>query len=352
MARDAASLKRHSAKLFLAAALLIGGACGDGNGGTDAGGGNAAAGAGGRGGADAGGRGGTSAGGRGGGGGSAGTTGAAGDGTAGGGGASGGSGGASGGSGGSSGGSGGTAGGSGGTTSRGGAGGGSAGASGGNAGAAGGSAGAGGGSAGAAGGRGGAGGGAGSGGAGGGKAGSGGDGGGKAGTGGGGGAGGGKAGTGGAAGQKGGCGTLDCSDTQYCDWQNNRCGTGVLVTGMCVSRPQGCGAVFDPVCGCDGVVYSNPCMAAAAGQDIDESGSGCKPPSETFACGPRFCNHATQYCEAMIGGPAGAAGSYGCHLLPAACGTTPTCACLAGTAQCGNCQMSTAGDLTTRCLFP
>jgi hypothetical protein len=146
---------------------------------------------------------------------------------------------------------------------------------------------------------------------------------------------------------------MDCSDTQYCDWQNNRCGSGgVLVTSMCVTRPQACGAVIDPVCGCDGVVYSNPCMAAVAGQDIDESGSGCKPPSETFACGPRFCTHATQYCEAMIGGPAGAAGNYGCQLLPAACGTTPTCACLAGTAQCGNCQMSTAGDLTTRCLLP
>lgn len=307
MRRELPAAGRHSAKLVVAAALLFA-ACSDGgSGGADGGGGSASAGAGGRGG--------TSAGGRGGAGGNAGAAGTGG-GVAGTGGTSGAVG--AGGTGGATGGSGG--GGRGGTT-------GSAGT---------------GGSAGAAGtaGRGGAGGATGTGAAG------------RGGTGGGGGAGGGKAGTGGGAGQKGGCGTMDCSDTQFCDWQSNRCGGGTLPVGMCMARPQGCTAVVDQVCGCDGQVYSNPCMAAVAGQDLDETGAGCKPPSGTFVCGPRFCAHGSQYCEARIGGPAGAAGNYGCLTLPVGCGANPTCACLTGTAQCGNCQMSTDGDLTTRCLLP
>ncbi len=171
---------------------------------------------------------------------------------------------------------------------------------------------------------------------------------------------GGKAGTGGAGGGKAGAGGNDglcgggsvCTDVQYCDWQSNQCGGGVLATGACKARPDVCPAVVDRVCACDGQIHSSPCAAAAVGQDIDESGSGCKPPAGTFACGPRFCTQGTQYCEAMIGGAVGLPGSYGCHMLPVACGATPTCACLVGTAQCGNCVMSADGDLTTRCLFP
>jgi hypothetical protein len=144
---------------------------------------------------------------------------------------------------------------------------------------------------------------------------------------------------------------MTCSDAQYCDWMNNRCGTGTLPAGLCMMRPGVCPAVVDRVCGCDGQVHSSACAAAAVGHDIDETGAGCKPPSGTFTCGPRFCTHGTQYCEAITGGPAGAAGNYSCQPLPAACGATPTCACLAD-ARCGNCTMSTDGDLTTRCLQP
>jgi hypothetical protein len=301
----------HSGTLVVAAALLFA-ACSGGSGGLDAGGGNAAAGAGGRGG--------TNAAGRGGGGGNAGTTAAAGTtGTAG----TTGAGGTTG-----------TAGSSGtaGTTGRGGAGG-----TGGTTGA-GGAAGRG-GSGGTAGGAGSAGRGGGGGTAGGGGA---------AGRGGAGGA----AGTGGTAGQNGNCGTMNCSSTQYCDWPSNRCGSTLVGGGACMARPQGCTAQVDPVCGCDGQVYSNSCLANVAGQDIDESGAGCTPPSGTFACGPRFCTRGSQYCESMTGGAVENPGGFACHALPAGCGAAPTCACLAGNAQCGNCLMSNGGDLTTRCQFP
>ena len=51
-------------------------------------------------------------------------------------------------------------------------------------------------------------------------------------------------------------------------------------------------------------------------------------------------------------GAASNAGSYACNPLPASCGATPTCACLTGTAVCGNCTVSAAGDLNTLCLLP
>ena len=163
--------------------------------------------------------------------------------------------------------------------------------------------------------------------------------------------GGGTAGTGGGSRAICGGGFLCAADTQYCDWQNKQCGRGVLPMGACTGRPDGCGAVIDRVCGCNGQIYTSPCVAAGAGHDIDETGTTCKPPDGTFACGPRFCTQGTQYCDAMLGGPA-RAGTYTCRQLPAGCGATPTCACLAGVAQCPICQMSAEGDLTTPCLVP
>jgi hypothetical protein len=160
---------------------------------------------------------------------------------------------------------------------------------------------------------------------------------------------GGAGGTGGSASESCG-GGLTCAQAMYCDWQDNRCGD-LSVSGTCRTRPQGCTAEVDRVCGCDGQIYSNPCLAASAGADIDEQGTGCTPPSGTFACGPRFCTQGTQFCERMFGGPAGAPGTFACRTLPPACGSPATCACLSGT-TCGNCTMSASGDLTTSCLFP
>jgi len=142
--------------------------------------------------------------------------------------------------------------------------------------------------------------------------------------------------------------TSGCTSAQYCDISNNRCAANA---GTCKARPQGCTADVDPVCGCDGVVYSNTCMAAAAGTDISDLG-GCTPPTGTFPCGPRFCTHGTQYCEGKTGGAATNPGDYACHTLPAGCGGTPTCACISGSAMCGNCTMSNNGDIMTSCLFP
>lgn len=171
--------------------------------------------------------------------------------------------------------------------------------------------------------------------------------------GGGGGGGGGAGGIGGAGGAGGAtavpCGAITCVPGQYCDWAGNTC-TGLEPMGTCLARPQGCTLEVDTVCGCDGTVYSSPCVAASAGQDISEGG-GCAAPAGTFTCGPRFCMKGMQYCERRAPATTGAAGTYTCRALPAACGTAPTCACISAVA-CGNCALSAAGDLTTACAPP
>jgi hypothetical protein len=146
-----------------------------------------------------------------------------------------------------------------------------------------------------------------------------------------------------------GCVPGNCAATAYCDLNNNSCLPG---PGICKSRPLDCiNPIPGKVCGCNGIVYNSECEANGSGQDISAAG-GCTAPAGLFACGPYFCTHGSQYCEAMIGGAITNPGSYACHDLPTACGATPSCACLSGTAQCGNCLASANGDLTTRCLFP
>ena len=146
------------------------------------------------------------------------------------------------------------------------------------------------------------------------------------------------------------CGGVTCAADQYCDWANDGCGD-LSLGAICRPRPQACVLSYAPVCACDGHVYGNACEASSAGQDVSASG-GCAPPTGLFACGPNFCRHGSEYCEAKVGGPVTNPGNHACHPLPAACGATPSCACLAGLAMCGACSVSAAGDSKTACLYP
>ncbi len=69
--------------------------------------------------------------------------------------------------------------------------------------------------------------------------------------------------------------TADPTSHSYCAKEPGACDS----EGTCQARPEMCTTEWNPVCGCDGNTYSNACVAAGNGINVDYAGE----------CGSNYC---------------------------------------------------------------
>jgi hypothetical protein len=113
-----------------------------------------------------------------------------------------------------------------------------------------------------------------------------------------------------------------CGPDAYCAAPLGLCSG----TGQCAPKPKLCNKMLQPVCGCNGVTYSNACLAANAGVVVAQDGScgggssgGCDVALQTGCAADEFCKAADTSCG----------GSGTCALKPMVCPGlyAPVCGC-------------------------
>lgn len=149
---------------------------------------------------------------------------------------------------------------------------------------------------------------------------------------------------------------IACPAGQICDDDTpNRCGAGAEL-GHCIVLPGVCGTDYNPVCGCDGRTYSNDCTRQMARVQLDRAGAcGGQGGSAGGAGGGsgdcRSCTGA-HYCQLTTSDSSDRAVIQMCLPLPAECGSTPSCACLASV-PCGDvCSLSSLFGWSVTCKVP
>lgn len=145
---------------------------------------------------------------------------------------------------------------------------------------------------------------------------------------------------------------LECPEGELCIFPPHSCDVQDAI-GVCVTPPDACPEVYDPVCGCDDVTYDNACFATMAGVSIDHRGPcrvDCDPNAPTDCGDGEFCKLPPGLCD-----HSDALGK--CATIPAACPDVwdPVCGCDGNTygnrceADAAAVSIAHAGECLTRC---
>lgn len=81
----------------------------------------------------------------------------------------------------------------------------------------------------------------------------------------------------------GGIAGAQCGEKEWCSYpEDSACGKADAA-GVCKQRPEVCTMDYTPVCGCDGVTYTNACSAHASGTSVADVGA-CKDAGSQHNC--------------------------------------------------------------------
>jgi len=97
-----------------------------------------------------------------------------------------------------------------------------------------------------------------------------------------------------------------CTPGLFCRVGNYACGQEYNPEGRCAPMPEACSRELHEVCGCDGITYSNPCMAYASGVNIEKNepchtesnwGEQCSFDDPSFCGNGLICKIQDYYCK-------------------------------------------------------